>query len=133
MKEIINQLASIEETIAEEDLVEQILNFLPKNMESLSTILIYIFNLFYLNGLIKILLHDEAKEELKGKKIENGTFLIKSKFNKAKLHQYDKNTCKGLTTKHEGNWKFCQNPNYEMQNCVELSNKINIAMLNVNA
>jgi len=133
MKEIINQLANIGETIVEEDLVEQILNFLPKSMESLSTILIFSFNLFHLNGLIRILLHDEAKEELKGKKIENGTFLIKSKFNKAKLHQYDKNTCKGLTTKHEGNWKFFQNPNYEMQNYVELSNKINVAMPNVNA
>ncbi len=81
-------------------------------MESLSTILIYCSNFLNLNGLTRMLLHDEAKEELKGKKIENATFLIKSKFSKAKLHQYDKNTCKGFTTKHEGNLKFCQNSNY---------------------
>jgi hypothetical protein len=107
MREIINQLTNIGSTIAKKDLVEHILNSLPKSMESLSTILIYCSNFLNLNGLTIIFLHDKAKGELKGKKIEIGTFLIKSKFNKAKLHQYDKNTCKGLTTKHEGNWKFC--------------------------
>jgi hypothetical protein len=33
---------------------------------------------------------------LKGKKTENIVFIIKSKFNKVKLHQYDKEQCKGL-------------------------------------
>jgi hypothetical protein len=45
MKEIISQLANIGETIAEKDMVEQILNSLPKNMESLSVALIYRFDL----------------------------------------------------------------------------------------
>jgi hypothetical protein len=66
MREIINQLANIGETNVEEKLVEQILNSLPKSMESLSTILIYCFNLLNLNGLTRILLHDKAKEGLKG-------------------------------------------------------------------
>ncbi len=45
MKEIINQLPNIGETIAKKDLVERILNSLPENMESLSTALIYPFDL----------------------------------------------------------------------------------------
>jgi hypothetical protein len=69
-------------------------------------------------------LHDEAKKELQGKKSENEVFIIKSKFNKAKLHWFDKNTCKGLAIKHERNYNFCGSPNHWMQSCVKLSNEI---------
>jgi hypothetical protein len=41
LKDIINKLANTGEVILEKDLVEQILNFLPESMESLSNILLY--------------------------------------------------------------------------------------------
>jgi len=36
------------------------------------------------NDLTRILLHDEAKKELKGKKTENEALLLKTKFGKVK-------------------------------------------------
>jgi hypothetical protein len=51
MKKIINQLENIGETIAKKDLVKEILNSCPKSMESLSTTLIYSFDLSTLNDL----------------------------------------------------------------------------------
>jgi hypothetical protein len=77
-------------------------------MESLSTTLIYRYNLRALNDLTWILLHDKAKKELWGKKTKNELFFIKSKFNKAKLYQFDKNMHKGLAIKREGNYNFCK-------------------------
>jgi hypothetical protein len=47
----INQLANIGEIVAKKDLVKQILNFCPKSMESLSTTLIYCYDLTTLNDL----------------------------------------------------------------------------------
>ncbi len=49
-------------------------------MESSSNILLYQSELPILNDLTGILLHDEAKTELKGKKIKNEAFLLKTKF-----------------------------------------------------
>jgi hypothetical protein len=86
MKKIINQLANIGETITKKDMVKQILNSCLESMESLSTTLIYCSDLTILNDLTRIFLHDEAKNDLKGKKTENEVFIIKSKFNKTKLH-----------------------------------------------
>jgi len=123
MKKIINQLENIGETIVKKDLVKQILNSCPKNMDSLSITLIYCYDLSTLNDLTWIFLHDEAKE-LQGKKTENEVFFIKSKFNKTKLHQFDKNTRKGLAIKREGNCNFCGSLNHWMQSCVKLSNEI---------
>jgi hypothetical protein len=37
-----------------------------------------------------ILMHDEAKKELTKKKNKHEIFIMKSKFGKVKLHQYDK-------------------------------------------
>ncbi len=37
-----------------------------------------------LNDLTRIFLHDEAKKELKGKKIENEALLLNTKFGKVK-------------------------------------------------
>jgi hypothetical protein len=51
MKEIIDPLANIGETIIKKDLVKKILNSFPKSMESLSTTLIYRYNLRALNDL----------------------------------------------------------------------------------
>ncbi len=95
--------------------MEQILNFLPKNMESLSNILLYQSKLFTLNDLIVILLHDKAKKEPKRKRIDNEELFFKTKFGKIK-NQHEKNNHKGQITKHEGNYNFCKNPNHWMCN-----------------
>jgi hypothetical protein len=94
-------LAIIREVVPKKDLVEHILNFLPKSMESLSNILLYWSKLPTLNDLIGILLHDEAKKELKGKKTKNEALLFNTKFGKIK-NQHEKNNHKGPITKHEG-------------------------------
>jgi len=54
--------------VPKKDLVEHILNFLPKSMESLSNILLYWSKLPTLNDLTGILLHDEARRNLKGRR-----------------------------------------------------------------
>ncbi len=84
LKDIINQLVNIGKVVCEKDLMEQILNFLPKNMESLSNILLYWFEFPTFNDLIGILLHDEAKKELRRKRTKNETFFFKTKFGKVK-------------------------------------------------
>jgi hypothetical protein len=115
LKDIINKLANIEEVILEKDLVEQILNFLLESMESLSNILLYRTELFTLNDLIVILLHDKAKKELRRKRIDNEELFFKTKFGKIK-NRHEKNNHKGPITKHEGNYNFCKNPNHWMCN-----------------
>jgi hypothetical protein len=67
---------------------------------------LYQFELLTLNDLIGILLHDEAKKEVKGKKTENETLFLKTKFDKVK-NQHEKNNHKGPDTKCEGNYNFC--------------------------
>ncbi len=115
LKDIINRLVNIGEAVLEKDLMEQILNSLPKSMESLSNILLYRFGFFTFNNLIAIFLHDEIKKELRRKKTDNETFFFKTKFGKIN-NQYEKNNHKGLVTEHENNYKFCENPNHWMCN-----------------
>lgn len=125
MKEIINQLANIKETIVEKDLIEQILNSLLDKMESLSIALIYHFDLPTLNDLIGIFLHDEVKKELRGKKTKNEVFLSSTSSTKLNCISLIRTCVRGLAIKHKGNYNFYKNPNYWMQSCVELLNKIN--------
>jgi hypothetical protein len=106
LKNSINQLVNIGEMVPKKDIVEQILNSLPKNMESLSNILLYRSKLPTFNDLIRILLHDEAKKELRGKRTKNEALFLKTEFGKVK-NWHEMNNHKGLITKHEGNCNFC--------------------------
>ncbi len=86
-----------------------------------------------MNGLTIMLLHDEAKEELKGKKIKNATFLIKSKFSRAKLHQYDKNTCKDLPPNMKETRNFAKIQIVRHKIVWSCETKSNITMPNMSA
>jgi hypothetical protein len=46
--------------------------------------MLYWYELPTLNDLIGVLLHDEAKKELKGKRTKNETLFLKTKFGKVK-------------------------------------------------
>lgn len=92
LKGTINYLANIDEQVQENDLLEQIFNSFPKNYESLMSTLIYHLNSLPTFGeLIGILLHDETKKEIMGKKVKNENLFFKTRFNKAKIHGHKKN------------------------------------------
>jgi hypothetical protein len=87
--EIINQLANIKMSLLKKNW------FFSKEYGIIVNYFNVLFWFSYFEWLDNpIFLHDEAKKELKGKKTENGIFIIKSKFNKVKLHQYDKNNAR---------------------------------------
>ncbi len=92
-------------------------------MESLSNILFYRFELPTFNDLTRILLHDKATKELRGKRIKNEALLLKTKFGKVK-NQHERNNHKGPITKRESNYNFYRNPDHWTCNYVELSNEI---------
>ncbi len=116
-------MANIREAVLEKDMVQQILYSLLENMESFLNILLYQSEFPTFNNLTGILLHDKAIKELRGKRIKNEAFLLKTKFGKVK-NQRERNNHKGLITKCEGNYNFCKNPDHWMCNYVELSNEI---------
>ncbi len=86
LKDTIDLLTNIDEQV-QEDLVGQIFNSFPKNYESVTSTLIYhLNNLPTLGELIGILLHNETKKEIVGKKVKNEVLFFKTRFNKAKIH-----------------------------------------------